>query len=229
MPIKKTQKTDYQHAGVWRRFSAMFLDGFILGLLSSALSGMFFRGSVRGDNVDFSFNYFPGLIISFAYYAFFWIEHDGQTIGKKVMGIKIVRQDGKPIDLVTAVTRCIGYLISGAVFGIGYISATFNKKKLTWHDRLAKTYVVVVGKTNKLVSVIAIAALTVFTLFLAGGLAFGLFVTKKAVETIKPEHIEQGLDQLDRLNQNLEKYQNIEDIDMQKLQDIKDSSDSGTI
>lgn len=223
MVDKKTKS--YQYAGFWRRFIAISLDSFILGLITSAFSGMFFRGSFRNGNPDFSFSYVPGALISFAYAAFFWIQHGGQTIGKKLMGIKIVRQDAKPIDLTTAITRYIGYLISGAVFCLGYISAAFNPKKLAWHDRLAKTYVVVVGKSNKLLSTIAIVLVVIFALIATIGIATGLFVAKKAVDTIKPEHLEQGIEQLERLNQNLEKYKDIDGFNTQDLEDIQDALD----
>jgi len=213
-PQSQTETVEY--AGFWRRLYAFFLDSFVIGLITSAFSFMFFRASFRGD---LNFSYFPGAILGFAYSAFFWIQHNGQTVGKKLMGIKVVRQDDKAIDLTTAITRYIGYLISGAVFGLGYLSVAFNRQKLGWHDRLAKTYVVVVSKANKLVMVIYSIFIAFIVISFAGLILGGIFVTKKVKDSgFDRQKFDQVIEQLDEFSQNLENYQegsssaNLEDV-----------------
>ncbi len=86
----------------------------------------------------------------------------GQTIGKKLLRIKIIRKDGTTPDFVTALSRNLfGYCLGlsgvaatlgsgGALFGLGlqimvllgFSSAFSNPKRQGWHDRLAETLVV---------------------------------------------------------------------------------------
>jgi uncharacterized RDD family membrane protein YckC len=66
----------------------------------------------------------------------------GQTPGKKLLGISVVREDGQPMDLKVSVVRFIGLNISLMAFGLGFFWAAFDKKGQTWHDKMAKTQAV---------------------------------------------------------------------------------------
>ncbi len=87
--------------------------------------------------------------ISILYYLISWVKFDGATIGKKLAGIKIVRVDGSPITVGTAIMRIIGYGISALVIGLGYLWVIWDKNKQGWHDKIAKTYVVKTGAEPK--------------------------------------------------------------------------------
>ncbi|TMF21584.1 MAG: RDD family protein [Chloroflexi bacterium] len=80
----------------------------------------------------------------FAYFVDFWSQRDGQTIMNKAMGIKVVKTDGSPITVGTAVVRYIGYILNDIIFGIpiGFIWAAFDGNKQGWHDKIAGTIVV---------------------------------------------------------------------------------------
>lgn len=158
--------TTYDYAGFWRRLYANYIDSFIIGLISSSF--MFLGGAYRDGN--FSYIYFPGILISALYYVFFWVSQDGQTIGKRAMRVKVIRQDGRPLDISTAIVRYIGYLVSGAVLCLGYLAIAFNKKKLAWHDRIAKTYVITTGPARKgLIIILTLIPLLVTAVFAGVG------------------------------------------------------------
>lgn len=82
-----------------------------------------------------------GLILSVIYYCSSWVK-SGQTLGKRVVGNKVVSVDGEAITWGKALLRYVGYLFNSLVLSIGFLWLVFDKKRQGWHDKLAKTYVV---------------------------------------------------------------------------------------
>lgn len=66
----------------------------------------------------------------------------GQTVGKKLLGIKVVKTNGEPLTWSTAILREIGEIINAFTIGIGYLLIIFDKEKQGLHDKIANTYVV---------------------------------------------------------------------------------------
>jgi uncharacterized RDD family membrane protein YckC len=67
----------------------------------------------------------------------------GATLGKRVFGLKVVKEDGSVPGFGTALLRqTIGYWLSGAIFYLGFIWIAFDDKKQGWHDKIARTYVI---------------------------------------------------------------------------------------
>jgi uncharacterized RDD family membrane protein YckC len=77
-----------------------------------------------------------------AIYALFFWSTTGQTPGKAMMGVRVVRLDGKPIGLWTAVRRIVGYGLSLAAFGVGFLFILSDDRRQGWHDKIAGTCVV---------------------------------------------------------------------------------------
>lgn len=70
----------------------------------------------------------------------------GQTIGKMITKIKVVREDGKPIDMNQAFTRNILRIVDCFIgYLIGAILIWRSGKKQRLGDRVAKTIVVKAG------------------------------------------------------------------------------------
>lgn len=120
---------DQQYAGSGQRFVAFLIDAILLGIIGAVL------GQASESQVI-------SIIVGAAYYLYFWVKQDGQTLGKKAMHIKVVRADGQPMDWMTAGLRYIGYIVSGIPLLLGYIWILFDGKKQGWHDKIAGTYVV---------------------------------------------------------------------------------------
>jgi uncharacterized RDD family membrane protein YckC len=68
--------------------------------------------------------------------------YGGKTIGKMVMGIKVIGDDGGSIDIVKAFTRWAFSFFSASFFFVGFLWALFDTKSQTWHDKIAGTLVV---------------------------------------------------------------------------------------
>lgn len=114
------------YATFWERFLAIFIDGIVLSFANQMLKHM----------------PMAGFLIGALYAILLWVNWNGQTLGKKVMKIKVVREDGKPLDYQTAIIRYLGYMLSGAVLLLGFLWVIWDSKKQGWHDKLAKTLVV---------------------------------------------------------------------------------------
>jgi len=85
---------------------------------------------------------FPlGLVLNLAYFTFFhgtW----GQTIGKMIFGLRVVRPDGQPLTYSRALVRTVGYFLSAIPFFLGFLWTGFSSDKRSWHDTLTDTIVV---------------------------------------------------------------------------------------
>jgi uncharacterized RDD family membrane protein YckC len=80
------------------------------------------------------------LALGAVYYIYFW-GVKGATPGKRVLDLVVQAEDGaQPIGVPRASMRLLGYILSGALFGIGFLMIALGGSAL--HDRLAGTRVV---------------------------------------------------------------------------------------
>jgi len=129
----------HELAGVATRAAAFIID-MILELLLLLLV-VFVLALIGGDG-SASIIQGIGFAIPVAYHWYFWTRRDGQTPGKFALSIRVIKADGTPLSDTDAVIRAIGYNVSSFVFGLGYLWAIFDKNNQSWHDKLARTYVV---------------------------------------------------------------------------------------
>ncbi len=126
-------------ASPWRRLVASFVDGLILvfvTLLLMALAQVDWTNPTPTQN--FLFNWIP----SWAYYVAFTALY-GATPGKMLLGIRVVKTNGRPVDWLTALMReVVGKTLSTLPLGLGYLWAFFHPKRQAWHDLIADTLVV---------------------------------------------------------------------------------------
>ncbi len=71
----------------------------------------------------------------------FWTVN-GQTPGMAILGLRVLRTDGRPIDLLTAFKRWALRLCSILALGLGFLPVLFSARRQALHDRLAGTVVV---------------------------------------------------------------------------------------
>jgi uncharacterized RDD family membrane protein YckC len=65
----------------------------------------------------------------------------GQTPGKRLMGLLVVRANGERLKLGRALLRWLGYWLSGILF-LGFLWVLVDSKRQAFHDKLARTIVV---------------------------------------------------------------------------------------
>lgn len=86
------------------------------------------------------------LAVWLAYFTFFEGSPSGQTIGKRVLGIRVIDfRAGGPIGFARGLGRTAARLLSGFVCYLGYFWMLWDREKQCWHDKLATTVVVPVA------------------------------------------------------------------------------------
>ena len=81
-----------------------------------------------------------GAVLSMVYDVGCWILA-GQTPGKRIMGLLVVRTNGQRLKLGSALLRWLGYWVSGILF-LGFLWILVDGKRQGFHDKLARTWVV---------------------------------------------------------------------------------------
>ncbi len=132
---------EYELAGIGSRFLANLLDSFlqtaiylgiwlvvgiialIVGLTTSAFSqalGQFF------GEIQIAFALIAGFLVLWGYFIWFETVWNGQTPGKRQLGLRVVRDGGYPINVFAAIVRNLIRIMDGmplaalALLGIGY-------------------------------------------------------------------------------------------------------------
>ncbi len=138
-----------RYAGFWRRYIAFTLDALLLALLDIGISYILgqrpFVDTPPKSIGMLLFNFFWPKVLGVVIMLASWLWSDGQTFGKWLMRIRIVKDDRTRMDIGTAVIRLCGYVASNVSFNLGYLWMLIDPKKQTWHDKIANTYVVTVG------------------------------------------------------------------------------------
>jgi uncharacterized RDD family membrane protein YckC len=85
----------------------------------------------------------------FLHIFYFTLFHalSGQTIGKMIMGIRVVTRDNKELSPAVAFLRWTGYILSFVPLASGFLWSAVDKDHCAWHDRLAQTMVISVERT----------------------------------------------------------------------------------
>jgi uncharacterized RDD family membrane protein YckC len=81
------------------------------------------------------------VLLAFGYVAAFTVA-GGQTIGKMLLKLRVIGDDGRPIDAAGGVLRAVGCMLVPATLGLSYVPALFSSDHRAVHDRLAGTRVV---------------------------------------------------------------------------------------
>jgi uncharacterized RDD family membrane protein YckC len=158
---KESYTVDY--AGFWVRFLALSIDILILigiillynGIWGLASGAGFWGGEVTDSSL-------PGTVVRsgsslwavstavlfvvvIAYFICFW-RWRGQTLGKMIMRLRIVRFDGAGIGWGGAVMRFLGYIISILLFLAGFLWVIWDSRRQGFHDKIADTFVITVPR-----------------------------------------------------------------------------------
>ncbi len=134
--------------GFGRRLTATLIDGLLIVFLTFVLTvvigfvAIIIGSFAPNDPTPFdSLIIISAAIVSIIYYVRAWAQ-SGQTTGKALLGMRVISTDGSPVSWGQSFLRYIGYIISGAVFSLGFLWLAFDRKRQGWHDKIARTYVI---------------------------------------------------------------------------------------
>jgi uncharacterized RDD family membrane protein YckC len=135
-----------EYASFRRRLAAFAVDAI---LLSTIISMMFPLNSTITLQLESHWYFIPlvtisnivSILVTVAYSVIFWYWR-GQTPGKMLLNIKLLRGDGSHITFSSAMLRYLGYVICILTLGMGFLWIIFDSRKQGLHDKIASTVVV---------------------------------------------------------------------------------------
>lgn len=137
----------YNLAGFIPRALALAIDIVVVSLIAllAYFAGLFVLygfdfGSYGSGDIQRPL-YMALFLLSSTYFVFLH-GYGGMTVGKMVLGIKLINRYGEGIGIWDAFIRWIGYYISGAFLCAGFLWSLVDSEGQTWHDKIAGTYVV---------------------------------------------------------------------------------------
>lgn len=220
--IESIDYTNNQKASFLIRLMAVLIDILILGLPLS-----FFMGNLIAQ-----------LLIALITIAL-WIFWNGQTIGKKLLSIKIVNAYYGDISIQDAIKRYIGYIASTVTLFIGYAMIAFREDNRGLHDIIANTQVIYTDPNLKSSNNDTIEQiLSVLFLIVSIPMMTGYLIFTMSLGGIKKEYIQEltfnpamfdkemkYIDEIDKdikskVNSSVDKLQDLrkpQEIDMDKL------------
>jgi uncharacterized RDD family membrane protein YckC len=142
---------DFAVAGIGSRFLAIaydvviqFLVGLIVGILGSITLGVVFAGAPRAGMWVFAILALFYFVLYFGYYAIFEIWWNGQTPGKRKVGIRVIKDDGRPLTPAESIGRNLMRIVDWLPFfyGVGIISAFLTKGNKRLGDLVVGSLVV---------------------------------------------------------------------------------------
>lgn len=124
--------------GFWRRVGASLLDALIVGIPLALITYVFIDNESKGDAFSDLISFLYSLLV-----PVFW---DGYTVGKRVVGIRIVKMDGSRVGIGVMLLRVlVGGLVYVVTLGIGLVISAImvgaREDKRSIHDLIAGTYV----------------------------------------------------------------------------------------
>jgi uncharacterized RDD family membrane protein YckC len=136
------------YAGAWSRLAAYVIDAVLVGALYSVVTAavVWILELIVSENVDASdLGTVASSILltlwSFLYFAVPWAV-SGRTPGMLVLGLRVVRRDGSPLDVGHAFLRALVFPLSFIPLGLGLIGIVVGREHRALHDVLARTTVV---------------------------------------------------------------------------------------
>jgi uncharacterized RDD family membrane protein YckC len=125
-----------EYAGFWIRFGSLLIDVIIISLVTAPLGS----SHIGNGRVVVVFNPFRN-ILELVYVWLMIALVRGQTLGMMLLGLRITRPNGDPVDLGRSAARAAMSYVSGIALLLGYLWTLWDPEKRTWHDMVADTRV----------------------------------------------------------------------------------------
>lgn len=121
------------YVGFSKRLTAYIIDGVVFSVPYYMVFGLRESYTITEYGIYF--------ILWTAYFVWM-VGMYGATIGKMIMKVKIVKEDGSKVSYADALVRELASYLSFIVIGLGFLNIIWDSRKQGWHDKIAKTVVV---------------------------------------------------------------------------------------
>tara|TARA_B110000008_G_scaffold207664_1_gene206450 strand:- start:654 stop:1376 length:723 start_codon:yes stop_codon:yes gene_type:complete len=142
----------FNYAGFWLRFIAALIDGILMTLITlipAFALGYLVGSSMAGTSSSYeieattqALGNLLGFVVGWLYYTLLESSKYQATLGKKMLGLRVVDLDGRRIGFGKANGRYFGKLLSLFTLLIGHFMMGWTKKKQALYDKMAGCLVV---------------------------------------------------------------------------------------
>lgn len=126
-------------AGFWIRVVALAIDLVVFALVQASLGLL--ATMLMGPATEAGAGQRPSVVLFTLLFtaAYSTVLHTvaGQTIGKSLVGIRVVGTDGALLTAGAALLRYLAYFISAIPLGFGFLVAALRRDKRALHDLIA--------------------------------------------------------------------------------------------
>ncbi len=142
----------FQLAGIGSRFLAMAIDTTIQ--IAAYLTGLLIL-AVTGARLFMAFAFIPqqwwtavvigfNFVLYYGYFAIFEIAWRGQTPGKRIIGIRVIKESGRPLAPAETIGRNLLRIVDQlpGIYAVGIVTALFNAQSKRLGDFVAGSIVI---------------------------------------------------------------------------------------
>jgi len=125
-------RLDHALASPYIRVLASIVD---VGVLFAVNLVLVLANALMGSEDD-TWARWASRVIGVAYLVLGW-GIGGQTVGKRLVGIRVVCADGRRPSLLLGVKRFVGYVVACIPFHLGLLPVLWHPRRQGWHDSIA--------------------------------------------------------------------------------------------
>ena len=142
---------DIAYGGFWIRVVAYLIDGILLNIVFGIIGAIVGVSMIPVDptNTDpmagmehMGRFQLVALVVTWLYFALMESSPRGATVGKMVLGLRVVDEQGNRISFARATGRFFAKFVSTIILMIGYLMVAFTERKRGLHDMIAGTLVI---------------------------------------------------------------------------------------
>jgi uncharacterized RDD family membrane protein YckC len=124
------------------RAVAGVLDFSIIVVAVGVFLGVFYlMGGVALTDLEGLRSIAISFLVIVCFYWVFYVGYLGGTSGMNWLGLRVLNFDGEPPSKGQRRARALGTILSTLSLGLGFAWSIADEEKLTWHDRMSKTFV----------------------------------------------------------------------------------------
>ncbi|MHB8630445.1 MAG: RDD family protein [Candidatus Limnocylindria bacterium] len=134
----------YTLAGVGNRGFAAVVDFLIALLITAGLEIGYGRIGAPGEAVLGGFIRIVLFVLGWSYFILFEWLWNGQTVGKRAFGLRVINEDGSPAGFVAVFVRNLVRIVDflPSLYGLGLLAIVFTSRSQRLGDLAAGTFVV---------------------------------------------------------------------------------------
>lgn len=134
------------YAGFFIRMFSFLVDGIIANVFVKILLGGFLN--LTGIYISPKVYWVLSTFITLLYFTIGTYVTNGQTIGKAIFSLRVVKLDGEKLDLITVIIREFfgRFIHTYGILSLLYLLTAFTEKKQNLSDLFADTSVINISK-----------------------------------------------------------------------------------